>query len=357
KMGLKSYAEAEKKYLTTLQYAVDHGLRTRCHIEDTSRANYDFVYPFVEKLLEIDPDTILRICDTLGYGMPFPECGEPYGIPITVKKFKAMGVKHIELHVHDDFGMGVANTMAGFWYGADWASLTFLGVGERAGNTELEKILAFLITRVEGFEKYDLHKITKFADYMEQEIGIRIPRNKAIVGKNIFSHESGIHTAGIIKNPFTYEPFPPEVVGGKRNLMIGDTSGTEVIRLKVEEALSELLGINAQVDKHDQRIKCIHKEITKMYDADDRRSPVSDEEIHDFVRKYFVFHVDGEMIESDDQESSEHKPSPQQNLPQAHQKAPINNESIKVEHGEKESIKVEHGEKVKIVKKTPGKKK
>jgi 2-isopropylmalate synthase len=292
KMGLKSYEEAEKKYLTALQYAVDHGLKTRCHIEDTSRANYDFVYPFVEKLLETDPDTIIRVCDTLGYGLPFPEAAEPYGIPIVVKKLKEMGAKHIEMHVHDDFGLGVGNTLAGLWYGADWASLTFLGIGERAGNSELEKIMAFLITRVEGFEKYDLHKVTEFGQYMEDEIGIRVPRNKAIVGRNIFAHESGIHTAGIIKNPFTYEPFPPALVGGKRVLMIGDTSGTEVIRIKVEEALNELLGLKVQVDKSDPRIKAIHVEIQRMYDHEDRRSVISDEEIKDFVRKYFVFQVD-----------------------------------------------------------------
>ena len=294
KMGLKSYEEAEKKYLTALQYAVDHGLKTRCHIEDTSRANYDFVYPFIKKCIDIDPNTIIRICDTLGYGVPFPEEKEPYGIPIVVKTLKKMGVKHIEMHVHDDFGLGVANTLAGLWYGADWANLTFLGIGERAGNSELEKIMAFLITRVDGFEKYNLHKVTEFANYMEEEIGLRVPRNKAIVGKNIFSHESGIHTAGIIKNPFTYEPFPPEIVGGKRNLMIGATSGTEVVRLKVEEALAELLGIKVQVEKTDPRIKCIHKEIQKMYDAEERRSSVSDEEMKDYVRKYFLFQVDSE---------------------------------------------------------------
>ncbi len=160
--------------------------------------------------------------------------------------------------------------------------------------------MAFLITRVEGFEKYDLHKVTEFANYMEEEIGLRVPRNKAIVGKNIFSHESGIHTAGIIKNPFTYEPFPPEMVGGKRNLMIGATSGTEVVRLKAEEALAELLGIKVQVEKTDPRIKCIHKEIQKMYDAEERRSSVSDEEMKDYVRKYFLFQVDGSEDESEE---------------------------------------------------------
>lgn len=293
KMGLKSYEEAEKKYLTALQYAVDHGLKTRCHIEDTSRANYDFVYPFIEKCIDIDPHTIIRVCDTLGYGVPFPEEAEPYGIPVIVKRLKKIGVKHVEMHVHDDFGLGVANTLAGLWYGADWANLTFLGIGERAGNSELEKVLAFLITRVDGFDKYDLRTVTAFAQYMEDEIGLRVPRNKAIVGKNIFSHESGIHTAGIIKNPFTYEPFPPELVGGRRSLMIGQTSGTEVVRIKAEEALAELLGIQVHVDKTDPRIKSIHGEIQKMYDAEERRSSVSDEEMKDFVRKYFLYQVDG----------------------------------------------------------------
>ncbi len=300
KMGLKSHEEAEKKYLAALQYAVDHGLRTRCHVEDISRADYGFVYPFIKKVIAIDPHTIIRICDTLGYGIPFPEESEPYGIPAIVKNLKKIGVEHIEMHVHDDFGMGVANTLAGLWYGADWANLTFLGIGERAGNAELEKIMAFLITRVDGFEKYNLSQVTEFADFMEEEVGLRVPRNKSIVGKNIFSHESGIHTAGIIKNPFTYEPFPPELVGGKRSLMIGATSGTEVVRLKAEEALAELLGIHVQVEKTDPRIKCIHKEIQKMYDSEERRSSVSDEEMKDYVRKYFLYQVDGADDDGDE---------------------------------------------------------
>lgn len=82
--------------------------------------------------------------------------------------------------------------------------------------------------------------------------------------------------------------------------MIGATSGTEVVRLKAEEALAELLGIKVQVDKSDQRIKCIHKEIQKMYDAEERRSSVSDEEMMDFVRKYFLYQVDGSDDEGDE---------------------------------------------------------
>jgi len=182
----------------------------------------------------------------------------------------------------------VACSIAGYWYGANWSSLTFLGIGERAGNAELEKVALFLIQRVEGFEKYDLKSITEFARFMKREIGIRIPRNKSVVGKNIFSHESGIHTAGIIKNPFTYEPYPPEIVGGKRELMIGDSSGLEVIRFKVEETLNELMHINTKIDKSDKRIKSIQVDIQKLYDEEKRVSCISDEELKKYVEKYFV---------------------------------------------------------------------
>ena len=244
KMQLSSREEASERYLDALQYAVDHGLRTRTHLEDVTRADMQgFVYPLVKEIIAIDPDCTVRICDTLGFAVPFADACEPYSIPKIVSAFRELGVKNIETHIHDDFGLSVSSALAGFWYGANWSSLTFLGIGERSGNTELEKILLFLIRRVGGFEKYDLSCMVQFAEYMEQHIGIRIPRNKSIVGRNVFVHESGIHTAGVIKNPFTYEPYPPEIIGAERQLLIGDSSGREVVRHKVEEALHELMHI------------------------------------------------------------------------------------------------------------------
>lgn len=289
KMGLKSREEAEEKYLSALQYAIDHGLRVRCHLEDVTRADVKgFVIPFVKKIVERAPDAIIRVCDTLNYGLPFPEVDLPYSIPKMIKLLKDVGVKNIETHVHDDFGLGLTNTLAGYWYGANWSNLTFLGIGERAGNTEMEKTLIFLMCRVEGFQKYNPKSLVKFAEYMEEEIGVRVPRNKAIVGKNVFAHESGIHAAGIIKNPFTYEPFPPELVGGKRELLIGDSSGTEVIRYKVEEALRELMHLELSIDKNDPRVKSIQRDIQKLYDEETRVSCISDEELRAYVEKYFM---------------------------------------------------------------------
>ncbi len=289
KIGLNSREEAEDKYLNALQYAVDHGLRVRCHLEDITRADFKgFITPLVKKIVEIAPDALIRVCDTLNYGLPFPEVDFPYSIPKMIKLLKDIGVKDIETHVHDDFGLGVTNTLAGYWYGANWSNLTFLGIGERAGNTEMEKLLIFLICRVEGFQKYNPKSLVEFAEYMEKEIGVRVPRNKSIVGKNVFAHESGIHTAGIIKNPFTYEPFSPELVGGKRELMIGDSSGNEVIRYKVEEALREFMHLDLSIDKNDPRIQSIRNDIQKLYDEESRVSCISDEELKAYAEKYFI---------------------------------------------------------------------
>jgi len=303
KMGLPNREAAEEKYLDALQYAVDHGLRTRAHIEDMTRAdNYGFVFPLVEKLIEIDPDCIIRLCDTLGMGIPFEGVDEPYGIPTMVKYLHdEMNVKNIETHVHDDFGLGMANTLAGYWHGANWSSLTFLGIGERAGNTEIEKVVLFLHERIEGFDKYNLEAVTEFARFMEKEIGIRVPRNKAVVGKNIFAHESGIHTAGVIKNPFTYEAYLPELVGGKRLLLIGDSSGLEVLRHKVEETLNELMGVRAKVMKRDPRLKEIQDHIHRLYDEELRVSSISDEELRGYVEKYFMFEP---IVESETHEKT-----------------------------------------------------
>ncbi len=290
KLGLKTREEAEEKFLTALQYAVDHGLKTRAHLEDITRADLDgFVYPLVEKLIDIDPSCIMRICDTLGFGLPFDGIANPYGIPEMVRKMLSLGVKNIETHTHDDFGMATANSLAGYWHGANWSNMTFLGMGERAGNSELEKALLFLVQRIDGFQKYDLSCLLEFAEYIEEHVGIRVPRNKAVVGRNVFAHESGIHTAGVIKNPFIYEPYPPELVGSRRKIMIGNTSGTEVVRFKVEEALKELMHIDAGLEKDDWRIRCIHSEIRQQYDAETRNSCISDEELRAYVEKYFLF--------------------------------------------------------------------
>ena len=293
KLGLRSRAEAREKYLEAFEYARAHGLRVRCHLEDITRADLNgFVLPLVAEMIDRAPNTIMRICDTLNFGIPFL-AELPYSLPRIITGLGECGVREIETHIHDDFGLGVALALAGFWYGATWADLTFLGMGERAGVGELEKVVVFLEQRVEGFHKYEMACLSEFATYMEQQVGLRVPANKAVVGRNVFAHESGIHTAGVIKNPFIYEPYPPELVGAKRQLIIGATSGSEVIRHKVEEILREQgtphggsARVQPRVEKGDPLLSAIQAEIRRQFEAE-RSSCISDEEMRGYVARYF----------------------------------------------------------------------
>ncbi|MCD6431924.1 2-isopropylmalate synthase, partial [Candidatus Bathyarchaeota archaeon] len=135
----------------------------------------------------------------------------------------------------------VENTMAavraasGIW-DRIYLSTTFLGIGERAGNAETEKIIMNLYMH-HGVKKFEgkTSKLTPIAKFVSQATGYIIPPNKAIVGAYAFAHESGIHTQGVLKDSFTYEPYPPELVGNTRRLTIGKRSGKAIIRHKIVE--------------------------------------------------------------------------------------------------------------------------
>ena len=189
--------------------------------------------------------------------------------------------------MHDDFGNAVANSLAGFDYGAGWTSAALLGIGERAGNAAMEEILINL-HYTEGFEgRYDLSCLMELVRFMEAELGIVVPGNKAVVGKNVFVHRSGIHAAAVIRDPRTYEPFPPELIGADRALIAGPTSGLEIVAYKVNEVLAaRRMGMT--LSKDDPRIRAIFEEIRGFYDGNERRqrADVSSEELETLVLKH-----------------------------------------------------------------------
>jgi len=288
KMGFASRPEAERSYLDAMAYALEKGLAVRCHLEDITRADFHgFVAPLVEKMLRIAPDAVIRVCDTVGIGLPDPRAELPRGIPRLIRALKDLGVRHIETHMHDDFGLAVANSLIGFDYGADWTSAAFLGIGERAGNAAMEEILINL-AHTEGLQsRYDLSCLAELARFMEAELGLVIPGNKAVVGKNAFVHRSGIHGAAVIKEPRTYEPFPPELVGGRRELVAGPTSGLEIVTYKVNEILAAYKR-GVSLSKDDPRIRAIFEEVRGFYEGKEpRKNPdVLPEEMEALVRKH-----------------------------------------------------------------------
>ena len=238
----KTEEELLGRVVEAVEYAAkDHGLRVFVHGEDSTRADWDFEKRFINAIAEAGAECY-RICDTVGIGLSDPKAPLPNGIPAKVKVIKReTKIENIEIHAHDDFGNAVENTIAairaasGVW-DKIYASTTVLGIGERAGNAETEKVIMNLYMHY-GVKKYEgkTQLLKRLADLIGRATGYRIPPNKAIVGDYAFAHESGIHTHGVLNNPLTYEPYPPEIVGNKRRLTIGKHSGKAIVKYKIKE--------------------------------------------------------------------------------------------------------------------------
>jgi isopropylmalate/homocitrate/citramalate synthase len=225
-----------------VEYAAKtNGLTTFVHGEDSTRADWDFEKEFINAVAKAGAECY-RVCDTVGIGLSDVDAPLPIGIPAKIKAIKKeTKIRDIEIHAHDDFGNAVENTMAavraasGLW-DRIYVSTTYLGIGERAGNAETEKVLMNLYMHY-NVKKYagKTQELKKTADFIGKATGYIVPPNKAIVGDYGFAHESGIHTHGVLSDPWTYEPYPPELVGNKRRLTIGKQSGKGIIRHRIVE--------------------------------------------------------------------------------------------------------------------------
>ncbi len=238
----KSEDELLKRVVDVVEYAAkDHGLRVFVHGEDSTRADWSFEKRFINAVAEAGAECY-RICDTVGVGLSSVYAPLPNGIPAKVKAIKEQTtIENVEIHAHDDFGNAVENTLAairaasGVWERV-YASTTFLGIGERAGNAETEKVMMNLFMH-HGVKKFEgkVGKLKEIADFIGRATAYVVPPNKAIVGDYAFAHESGIHTHGVLSDSSTYEPYPPELVGNKRRLTIGKQSGKTIVKYKIKE--------------------------------------------------------------------------------------------------------------------------
>jgi D-citramalate synthase len=190
--------------------------------EDATRSDIDYLVKVFQTAVSAGCDRVTP-CDTVGYLTPertvefYTKLRENLKVP--------MGV-----HCHNDFGMAVANTVAALGVGVEECHATINGLGERAGNAALEEIVVALRT----FYKLDLGIKTEMlygtSQLVSRLTGIYTQPNKAVVGENAFTHESGIHTQGVLANPLTYEPIAPELVGCTRRIASGKHSGSSAVR-------------------------------------------------------------------------------------------------------------------------------
>jgi len=210
-----------------VEFATKEGLYISVNAEDASRTDMDFLVQFATQAKNSGAHRV-RYCDTIGILDPFT----------TYERIKTLRDRvgiDIEMHTHNDFGMATANALAGVKAGATHVGVTMIGLGERAGNAALEEVVMAL-KHIDGVDLgFKTEMFRGFAEYVSLASGRELPTWKAIVGSNMFAHESGIHADGAIKNPKTYEVFTPEEVGLERQIVIGKHSGSKSLMVKFAE--------------------------------------------------------------------------------------------------------------------------
>jgi homocitrate synthase NifV len=203
-------------------YARDKGLEVAVGGEDASRADVDFLCQ-VLNAAERAGARRFRIADTLGVL-------EPFATAALVAKLRAATSLELEIHAHDDLGLATANTLAAVNAGATHASVTVAGLGERAGNAPLEEI-AVAASRLYGWDTgVDALALGAIADLVARASGRLIPEGKSIVGAAIFTHESGIHVDGLLKDRRNYEALDPASLGREHTIVLGRHSGLAALR-------------------------------------------------------------------------------------------------------------------------------
>ena len=224
----------DETYISTMchlaEYAKKKGLYVCLSPYDTTRADPAWMDRVMTEAVNCGAIDRIRLVDTVGAASP-----EAIGY-ITRRMKRILGERvWLEVHCHNDFGLAVASTLAGAMNGADVVSTTINGLGERAGNTATEEVLMALRLLYGVDLGVDLTKLVGISEMVERLSAAPIQKHKAIVGKHAFSHESGMVVAGVLQCPFVAEAYAPELVGAKREFLIGKKSGAKSIEAKLAQ--------------------------------------------------------------------------------------------------------------------------
>ncbi len=210
-----------------VSYAHSHGLYISFNAEDGSRTDYDFLIEYIKTCKNAGGNR-LRLCDTVS-------ALNPTATKFLIKNLKKDTGIPIEIHAHNDYGLAVANSLAAIEAGAEYVSTTVNGIGERSGNASLEQLIMSLRCLYNIDSGYKTENLKKISEYVEKASKIKVLQMLPVVGENAFRHESGIHVDGLLKFPFTYQTYPPEMVGQKMKLIVGKMSGKSAIKGKLDE--------------------------------------------------------------------------------------------------------------------------
>ena len=254
KVGI-SHEENVQTTAELVAYARDHDLWVEVIGEDGSRADLDYLEELMRASLDAGAD---RVCyaDTVGHATP----DRTLEVVSTLAELGPTST-----HTHDDLGLAVTNALVSVAAGADLVHGTVNGIGERAGNVALEEV-AIALDHGYGVEPMNLTEVHDLAQLIAKLTGIPLAPNKAVVGENAFTHESGIHTDGTLKDDAMYEPYPPEKVGRERRLALGKHAGRAGVKAALDEHDFDLDG--DQIDRVVERVKEIGDRGKRVTDAD-----------------------------------------------------------------------------------------
>ncbi|MCW4022826.1 MAG: homocitrate synthase/isopropylmalate synthase family protein [archaeon] len=249
-----------------ISYAESYGLYVIYSAEDTTRENdLEFLKKAYKTAEEAGADRA-RVVDTLG-------CAGPNGMAFMVKEIGSVVDIPIEVHCHNDLGLALASSLASIEAGASTVSTSVNGIGERAGITKTEEIIPVL-HMLYGTSSFELRQLTSLSQLVERISGIKMPPHKPFTGNNVNAHSSGIHQHGVLVNPYTYEFYPPRMMGQERKIYIDELGGRHGIIYVAKE-----LGIEIS----DETARLVLEKIKNAFSREGRRSSYTPEEIKQMI--------------------------------------------------------------------------
>jgi len=284
----KTRAQAMSAYLDIARAALDNGVIPRCHFEDITRADYNgFVLPFAAELMKLSDEykkpVKIRLCDTLGFGVPWPGVALPRSVPKLIRGLRKIGVpsEQLEWHGHNDFHKVQVDAATAWLYGCSAANAAIFGSGERTGNPPLEALVVEH-AQLKGLTAgVNYTAITELAEYAKKELGMEIPSNYPLVGTDFNVTRAGIHADGLLKNEEIYNCFDTKkLLSRPIGVAITDKTGAAGIKHWIESRYE------IEIAKHDPRVMHIKDKIDAEYAAD-RVSMISDKEMAEWTKEAF----------------------------------------------------------------------
>ncbi|MBQ5840946.1 MAG: 2-isopropylmalate synthase [Clostridia bacterium] len=283
--------QALEHYLAAVNDAFEAGVMPRCHLEDITRADfYGFVVPFVNALMDMSRQAgipvRIRACDTMGYGVPYPEVAIPRSVPGIIyglQHYADVPSEMLEWHGHNDFYKAVTNASTAWLYGASAVNCSLLGIGERTGNVPLEAMVMEYAALRGSLDGMDATVITEIAEYFQKEIGYKIPPMTPFVGRNFNVTRAGIHADGLLKDEEIYNIFDTKkILGRPASVLVSKTSGLAGIAYWINENYG-LTG-DRQVDKRSPLVVAMKEWIDKEYE-DGRQTTLCNAELEEKIEE------------------------------------------------------------------------